>query len=181
MVASHRLQGTTAFGGLIVYDNGTARRERVLSDAYLIVAASDRLVYAYNNQSTEYGLREIAIDANGARQTWLQQNLISGFGTDIDYVGGRVYSTNGIVVDPSFPKIVGKFPTTGAFAVDVERKEAFVVATSTRIDVFDTETFLLLRRLTIPTLSGTATQMSRIGATGLVIRHDGGLAFTTIQ
>lgn len=95
--------------------------------------------------------------------------------------GAAHASTSGIVVDSTFPKIVGRIPTSGAFSVDVGRKEAFVVATNARIDVFDTETFLLLRRLTIPALSGTATQIARLGATGLVIRHDGGLAFTTIQ
>jgi DNA-binding beta-propeller fold protein YncE len=183
VVISNKFQGTTAYGGLFVFDNGAPRRDNVTSDTYLLAGAGDGLVYGYNNYSTAFGLYEIQIDAQGARVVWTQQDLLSGFTADMLYAGGRIYSTTGVVLDPTVPQLVGKFATSGALTVDGARSEAYVLAASTRIDVYDTITFQLKRSLTIPSLGGSAWQIARVGAAGLVIRHGGagGLAFTQIE
>jgi thrombospondin type 3 repeat protein len=183
LVSSNKFQGTTAYGGLMVLDNGAPRRDNVTRDSFLLIVASDDLVYGYNNQSTQYGLHEIAIDADGAHIAWVQEDLISGFINDLHYAGGLIYSQSGQVLDPSVPKLVGQLATNGPLTVDVARSEVFVVAASNRIDVYDTNAFTFKRSLAIPTLAGSAWEIARFGENGLVIRHGsgGGFAFTTVE
>lgn len=183
LVTSNKFQGTSGYGGLMVLDNGAPRRDNVILEAFLIVVASDDLIYGYNNQSTQYGLHEVTIDGNGAHVSWVQEDLISGFVGELHYAGGLIYSQSGQVLDPSVPMLVGKFATSGPLTIDVDRREAYVVAASNRIDVYDTNAFTFKRSLVIPTLAGSGFQIARFGEDGLVIRHGsgGGFAFTTVE
>jgi IPT/TIG domain len=70
-------------------------------------------IYGYNNETTEFGFRSVVVAVDGLHEETVKGNLIGGFNVDIEYDGGYVYSTNGVVVSlPAMTK-VGTIPATG--------------------------------------------------------------------
>jgi hypothetical protein len=113
--------------GVAIYD-GAVRRTNVTpghtgSNAIEFSASADTL-YGYNNETTEYGFRRMAVDGSGVMVLDVHDSfnpagaLIEGFGVDIRFNGGRIYSTTGRVIDPVNRTILGTFVLpAGASAV----------------------------------------------------------------
>src|SRR5262249_16059158 len=96
--------------GTAVCDNGVARTQRTPRHAgsdRVEFSANPSRAYGYNNETTEFGFRRLAVDTNGVHELDVSQSLISGFGVDIQFDHGRVYASNGQVVDPEARTILG--------------------------------------------------------------------------
>ncbi len=113
--------------GVGIYDLGTVRPNTTQdhTGSNVIEMISENLMVGYNNETTEFGLRTIQIDSNGVQQINVYQNMISGFGVDIYYSNGRIYSTNGKVVDISsgIPSVLATFfEASGPVVEDLSEK-----------------------------------------------------------
>jgi DNA-binding beta-propeller fold protein YncE len=182
VVSTRRRSVSPDFGGVFVFDNGNVRAKhtRDHTGARMIEVFSDSIVYGYNNSSTEFGFRQLSLDATGIKEDWVKEDLFGGFSTDFVIAGSRVYATSGAVLDPTVPKLLGSFPTSGAIAVDPKLNEAYIAASTSTINVYDTTTFTVKRTLAVSGVS-SILQILRAGAHGLVIGHSGGLKIVPLQ
>jgi hypothetical protein len=182
VISTRRRSVSPDFGGVFVFDNGNVRPKhtRDHTGARMLEVFSDDVAYGYNNSSTEFGFRQLTIDATGITEDWVKEDLFSGFSADFIISGSRIYATSGAVLNPQVPKLLGSFPTSGPIAVDAALNEAYIAASGTTINVYDTTTFTLKRALVVSGVS-SISQILRAGASGLVIRHSGGLKVIPLQ
>jgi hypothetical protein len=96
--------------GVAVYDGGVERPNvtpgHTGSNAITFGATAGRL-YGMNYETTEYGFRRMDVTASGVTTLESTTGLISG--ADIEYFGGRVYATNGAVIDGEARTLVTSF------------------------------------------------------------------------
>ena len=109
--------------------------------------------------------------------------LIDDFNVDIVYSAGRVYGTNGPVVDvstPTAPVRVGAFAFTGAIVPVPAKKRAYMVSPPSRtapptakaqLRVLDTERFVQISATDVPGLTADDAVWD------LIQTSDGQLAF----
>jgi len=110
-----------------------------------------------------------------------------GSGSDLAYAAGRVYTTNGLVIDPETPKIIGKLafpgPTTVAgFVPDPATGRVYVLAATNscgpnctytaQIYAFDINTFSLVDSIDVPGMTGFPRSFIRWGANGFAFRNN---------
>ncbi|MCB0548908.1 MAG: T9SS type A sorting domain-containing protein [Phaeodactylibacter sp.] len=112
--------------GVAVFDDGV-QRPNVTSihtgSNSLAFDPATGLLYGYNNESSEFGLRKMAIDANGVSVLSVTMGLFSKFGDEIEYAEGKLYSRLGQVIDISgdTPTLAGQFDTDySLFSAGVE-------------------------------------------------------------
>jgi hypothetical protein len=120
-----------------------------------------------------------------ARVTRWFDLINAGNGTDVVFADGRIYTTNGLVIDPETPKIVGNFsfptPTTVSGIVPDPATGRLYVLTSTAfcgpncsytalIYAFDLNTLALIDSIEVPGLRGAPRSFIRWGANGFAFR-----------
>ncbi len=131
-------------GPITLYDDGVARDAEGGSNT-IAFGETPAVMYGYNNYSSEFGLRTFRVDAAGVRETKVQVNLLGGYYTRILFSAGRVYGSNGVVVDPGRGVRAGQFSAginPSSFAVDTRLGRAFFMDSgSGRLSVFDVNTF----------------------------------------
>jgi hypothetical protein len=104
------------------FDDGVARSTTASTlgrSASQLAAGAAGYVYGYDGQSTGFGLLTMAVSASGVADLSTTGGLISGFGNQIVYRAGRLYSANGEVVDvsvPTHPITAGRLPYRGPIA-----------------------------------------------------------------
>ncbi len=163
------LAGTTIFDDAVARPNtgpghtGGSRIE---------FAGSDSLLFGYNNLSTGFNLFTFSVEPTGLRLLRDVGSLITGFSTEIVGAAGRIYGTNGIVVDAERQSQAGTF-AGGAIALHVDPAlgRAFAMFAG-RIDVIDINTFLTIGSVPIAEAGGgsgfppsaTVYRMVRCGA-----------------
>ncbi len=178
--------------GVAIYDHGVARgkmtQRHTGSNVIQFSDSPDRL-YGYNNETTEFGFRRLTVDASGVTEEDVTDQLISGFGVDIRYDGGLIFSTSGREIDPEARKLLGTFNGLGAHtlvAPDVKAGRVYFLVgndsaaagTTWKLLIFDPKTFLQIDSRDIPGVMGAAHSLIRWGQE----RDDGGgLAFATDQ
>lgn len=90
--------------GVAIFDNGV-RRPVTTPDhtgANAIEFSDDStLLYGFCNESTEFGFRRMRVSDQGVSVIDLTEDLISGFGADIIYAKGLIFTSYGEVVSPS--------------------------------------------------------------------------------
>jgi hypothetical protein len=161
--------------GVTIYDDGVARP--VSSPGHtggnrIEFLESPNVLYGFNNAHTGFEFFMIGIDAAGARHLSATGGLISGFYTDIYGAAGRIYGTDGSVVDADQRTKVGSFSAGGdALASDPDLGRAFMLSGS-QINVYDLNTFQLLGSVSVPTPSLDhpalrSTRLLRWGPDGL--------------
>ncbi len=164
-------------GGVAIYDEGVRRAsvtaEHTGSNVIEFSLLPNRL-YGYNNESTEFGFRRMQVAASGVSVLNVHDTDISGFGVDIAYHQGVVYSTSGRAIEPETGATLGTF--AGIFFADA------VVPDSTldRVYFLDDDTihvyrlsdFAFLEDLDVPGVTGTPRGLVRWGASGLAFRTD---------
>ena len=171
--------------GVAIYDNGVKRPVQTApapftSSSVIEFSSSPSILYGYNNETTDWGFRTMSVDASGVTTTNVQSNLISGFGTDIQFEGGRVYSTNGRVIDPVSRTLLGTFslpspPDYRGVVADPSLGRVFFLHSSSqfiRILAFDINTFTQTGSFTLP-LPGTSLNPGsfvRWGSNGLAFK-----------
>lgn len=158
VVVSRQTPGySPPLAGVTVYDEGTARPQSAPGHTggnRLAVLSSPDTVYGYNNAHTGFGFYTILLDANGARHATETGGLISGFYTQIVGAAGRIYGTDGSIVDAARRVRVGALPVSGAsIAVDPALGRAFVL-TGTGVSVYDLNNFQLLGTVAVSGYAG---------------------------
>ncbi len=161
--------------GVAIFDNGVLRsgktRDHTGSNR---IAASDQpeILFGYNNETTEFGLRHLYVDAFGIREGRVAGGVIQGFGVDIVYAGGRIFSTNGAVVDAQNLNLVGTLPTQGALAVDAFNKRVYMLAGDQRgnLNAYDTETLTKRGSMSLANYSDIQGSLVQMGDSALAFR-----------
>ena len=179
--------------GVAIYDNSVQRPTTTPghtgSNVIEFSALSSRL-YGYNQETSEFGFRRMAVDASGVTVLDVfdsfMGDLISGFGVDIKFDGGRIYTTTGRVIDPEVRTVVGTFSLPSMFGNLVKPDAAIGrVFFLTRdgfsgtwsIRAFDPNTRQLLGSENIPGVTGDPGSLIRWGSKGLAFRTTGGQVF----
>ncbi len=176
--------------GVAIYDNGVQRPattpDHTGSNVIEFSGSASRL-YGYNNETTEYGFRRMSVSASGVAvqdvADSFDSDLIRGFGVDIEFDAGRLYTTSGRAIDPEARVLLGTYPgvTSGALLEpDSENGRVFFLTGSGStwtLRAFDRTTFLQVASLTVPGVSGTPGSLIRWGEDGLAFRTSGGQVF----
>lgn len=114
-----------------------------------IVAGPDASVlYGYNNETTEFGFRRIAVSDSGLTEVQAQQ-LFSNFGLDIESGGSYVYSTSGAVVSVATFSLHGSLAVSGPVRPDATRGRVHVLASENAIHTFHYATLQPLGTATV--------------------------------
>lgn len=98
--------------GVFVYDDGVQRGMSANHTGSTTIAFSGRSagrLYGYNGNSTGYEFTTMAIDAGGIREIGRVRELIASFYVRLVGANGRLYGTNGVIVDPELLTRTGFF------------------------------------------------------------------------
>jgi hypothetical protein len=160
------------------YDSGVQRptaTDRHTGSNVIEFGTSAATLYGYNNQTTDYGFRRMAVTASGVTVIDVTNAVISGFNVDFEMgPNNRAYATSGRVVDVAPVSIVATYPDLPFGFIntlvepDVDR--TFFLHENA-IKVFDNTTFVPLGTRPVPGIVGTPGS--------LIKWHEGGLAFRT--
>ncbi|MDX1927594.1 MAG: hypothetical protein SFV81_13820 [Pirellulaceae bacterium] len=116
--------------GVAVYDGAVKRPNQTSGHTgsnRIEATASANIFVGYNNETTDFGLRKMQIDAQGVTTTQTVKNLISGFGTEISGAGNTLLSSNGKLVNSSSLTLISALPVSGRPCVDAPYKRAYMV------------------------------------------------------
>jgi hypothetical protein len=175
-VSRHRTGISPPLEGVTIYDDGVARPRSSpghTGGARIEFLESQSVFYGYNNAHTGFEFFTIGIDATGASHLSAQGGLIGGFYTDIVGAAGRIYGTDGSIVDAERRTKVGSFGSgfVNALAVDPALGRAYLL-NGAQLGVYDLNTFQLLGTVTVPTPSFdhpalVSTRLLRWGTDGV--------------
>lgn len=132
--------------GVTIYDDGAARPQSSPGHTggnRIEVLESASVLYGYNNAHTGFEFFTMGVDATGVRHSATTGGLVGGFYTDIVGESGRIYGTDGSIVDAERRVRLGSIGGGIALAVDPRLGRAFVL-TESGIRVYDLNTFQLL-------------------------------------
>ena len=87
--------------GVAIYDEGVMRPTTTPdhTGSNRIEFYSQNSLIGYNNETTEFGIRRMSINSSGVNVVGVTQNVLSGFNEDFSYYDGKMYATDGTVVD----------------------------------------------------------------------------------
>jgi hypothetical protein len=168
--------------GVAIYENGVQRpntTQRHTGSNRIEYSGNPSTVYGYNNETTEFGFRELAVDSTGITQVNVWRDYISGFGVDIEFHAGLVYATTGRVIDPVAVSVVGTYPGISFSKSVVADADANLVyfLTLNGIQVYDLTAFILLETISIPEISGTPADLVQWAPDSLAFRTSSGQVF----
>jgi hypothetical protein len=163
--------------GVTIYDDGLPRPQsspgHTGGNRIEFLDQPDTL-YGYNNAHTGFEFFTISIDEAGARHAFATGGLIAGFYTQITGAAGRIYGTDGSIVDAERRVKVGSFPTgTASMTVAPALGRAFMLQ-GDGIAVYDLNNYQLLG--TVP-VSGYALDHPALAYPHLVRWGSDGVAF----
>jgi hypothetical protein len=184
VAVSLRYKATTPrHAGVAVYDDGVQRPNATpghTGSNVIEFSSSASLLYGLNNETTEFGLRRMAIDASGVSVSSVDA-FESMFGADIAFGGGQIFSTSGAVYDPEGRGLLGTFGGMGSGSI-VEatpiapRVLALTPSQSSStwvLRAYDRATYVPLASEALPTSVRAPRSLVRWGARGVAFR-DGG-------
>lgn len=174
--------------GVAIFDNGTQRPNKSQTtppNDRIEFGGSASTLFGLNTLTSEFGLHKFAVDANGLTAVSSLSNVIVGSDADVKFDNGRLYGTNGKVVDPQTMSLVGAFQLPGfgyAVAPDSANNRVYFISQATndltpKLWAYDLTTFLPVGNASIPQLSGWPHELIRIGANGLALRTDANQLF----
>jgi DNA-binding beta-propeller fold protein YncE len=176
-VSRHRPGISPPLDGVTIYDAGVARPNSSpghTGGARIEFLESPSVLYGFNNSHTGFEFFTIAVEPSGARHIAETRGLISGFYTNIAGAAGRIYGTDGSVVDAERRVRVGTLGAGGsALLPDPATGRVFMIAEG-GIRVYDMNNYQLLG--TIP-ISGFSFDHPALANTRLVRWGNDGLAF----
>ena len=133
--------------GVTVYDDGIPRPQSSSGHTganRLEVLDSPSIMYGYNNAHTGFEFFTLGVDASGIRHLNATGGLIGGFYTHIAGAAGRIYGTDGSIVDAERRVKIGSFAAgSSAILPDPATGRAFMLVGS-GIAVYDLNNFQLL-------------------------------------
>ncbi len=189
LVSLRRAGVSPRHGGTAVYDNGVARSDRTQdhTGSNRITQTTDGRLYGYNNESTEFGVRELVVSASGVAEAEVKRGLTSGFGSGLEAVGDFLIVGDGSVID--FRSSMKRTELrTDAFrqittnAVDADGLRVYTVSRDNTITVWETRNFTPVARYQLPNAApfpGSAPAIQHIVTTNdqIVLANDAELIF----
>lgn len=172
-------------GGVAVYVNGVRRGVPTASHTgsnAIEFSNSPGVLYGYNNETTEFGFRRMAVASCGPVIVRTTEGLFGGFGVDFKYGNGAAYSSTGRVINPEAASILGTFllrdPNDFSFNTplvlpDPQAGRIYFVLDdrgAVFLRVFDIKTFLKLGEVSLPGVSDTLGGLVRWGTNGIAFR-----------
>jgi hypothetical protein len=160
--------------GVAIYDNGVQRPNANTGGAYSINAiefgGSAAILYGYDNYSSGFELVKFAVNSSGVSAASITYNLISGYGVDMKYANGLLYTTTGRIVDPENRTQLGMVQGSGStMAVDPALGRIFFLSNNV-LSAYDLSTFVKIGSVTLPLNNTYSSSLVRWGANGLAFR-----------
>lgn len=137
--------------GVSIYDDGIARPMSIpgQSGPNRIVALDDPdVLYGFHSLSSAYEFFTIAITPSGLAHPLVTRDLVHGPYVDMVGAAGRIYGSDGSIVDPVVLERVGTVRSGNAVLPDPVTGRVFVLGYPD-IDVFDANTYVQLGRIAI--------------------------------
>ncbi|MBB4634412.1 IPT/TIG domain-containing protein [Longimicrobium terrae] len=175
-VSRHNRGYSPPLDGVTIYDDGVARPQSSPGHTggnRIEFLESSSVLYGFNNAHTGFEFFTMGVDAAGVRHTNETRGVIGGFYTDILGESGRIYGTDGSVVDAARRVRMGTLGGGEAMAVDAGLGRAFVLSGSAII-VYDLNTFQSLATVTV---AGVSSDHPALAVSRMVRWGDNGLAF----
>lgn len=178
-VSRHRPTVSPSLDGVTVYDAGVARPGSSPGHTgadRIEFLESASVLYGYNHSGSGFRLYTLAVDAGGAQHAAETGGLVSGYYTDIVGAAGRIYGTDGSVVDVERKAKLGTLTPGLSIAVDAAMGRAYVlrdpIPSGGGLAVYDLNTFQLLAMIPLADLSfdhpyALSTRLVRWGQDGL--------------
>lgn len=157
--------------GVAIYDNGIMRTTTTPdhTGSNRIEFTSSNSLIGYNNETTEFGIRRLAVNAGGVTNVSVTQSVLNGFYLDFYYHDNKMYATNGKVVDiTSAPFVSGQFTNaTGPCVYDTSTNlvcyGSFDSSGNITFKRFNPNTFLISDNLQISQAFGTVKNIITCG------------------
>jgi uncharacterized repeat protein (TIGR01451 family) len=185
-VSRRALGGSPLFGGVAVYDSGVSRSNVIASHTgpnALEPGADGSVLYGFNLEDSQGGFYRMSVDAGGVSLVDMTAGLIPAFTGDILYGGGRVHTTDGLVINPETLAAVGAYanvPHASPVAVDPPLQRAFYLVPTNAdwaLRAYRSDTFALQGTVVVTNVSGTPDRLRRCGADRLAFLTSGGQVF----
>ena len=130
---SRKFSHSTAFGGVTIYENGIERPTATWYGGSNVIDFSDdsSVLYGYNNSDSGFEFNVMEVSDSGVVLISQTDDLISGYNKDIEYADGKVFSTDGGIIDPDSLVLIGQISHfVHAMTFDVENEKAFYMDVS---------------------------------------------------
>jgi hypothetical protein len=178
--------------GVAIFDNGVQRTTTTpghIGSNSITFGGSPSALYGLDNESSGGAFRRMTVSAGGVSIDDVTQ-VIPAYGVQtLLYKSGRVYATNGGVIDPTGPSLVGTFVPAGTVhAVAPNRPRVYFLSPTSDagtyiLHIFDSDTFTQVASFQIVT--GLGYQVSSLitwGTNGIAFRTSANqIFFFTIQ
>ena len=157
--------------GVAIYDDGVVRPTTTPdhTGSNKIEFTSSTSLIGYNNESTEYGIRRLSVNANGVSNISVSQSVLTNFYLDFIYYNNKMYATNGKVVDiTTTPFVSGQFNNAlGPVVYDTYYNRVCFASTDGSGNItfnrYNPDTFLLVDSLPISQAFGTPKSIITCG------------------
>lgn len=175
--------------GVGVWDNGVRRANMTPSHTgsnTIEFSDSPDTLYGFNNETTEYGFRRMKVDATGVSTVSTLTNVLTGFATRITFDSGRVYSTDGVSLDPVAGRRLGRFAgisySSGVIGDTASGKVYFArydgTAHKVALYAMDSEKFIQLGSLLVAGTTSSPLDFVHAGSFGFVVSTAEGVVIT---
>lgn len=159
--------------GVGIYDNGVVRANASQghTGSNQIEFVDQNTLVGFNNETTEFGFRKLAVTSAGVSETNVAGSLGGGFGSTFSVYNNKAYFTNGSVIDFSFspfgPFVAGSFANVnGPVVYDPNTNLVCAVGFDNgniAFKRFNPDTFLLVDQIIITQSSGLLKNIAVCG------------------
>lgn len=173
---------TNLFGSqeVVIYDGGSGRANHGAVYGSLDCLAMDESgsrLYALDNGLSSFEMTAYSVDAGGLTLLGRPQALAVGFGTGLAAWGGRVYTSNGLVIDPSTYAALPKRIATASdaqFLLDPPNNRIYFAGSSGQygtayLMVYNLATLDQVGALVLHGVRNTPLRIVRWGRNGLAV------------
>lgn len=170
-VSRRNIGFTPKHEGVAIYDDGVMRPNTTPdhTGSNRIEFISQNSLIGFNNETTEFGLRRMAVNNMGVDVLGVTQNVLSGFGENFSYYNNRIYATDGTVVDTTNSLfVIGTFSNANGPSVydtgrDLVCYASFDFSGNIVFQRFNPNTFLVEDNLPISAAFGNVNNIITCG------------------
>ncbi|MBE0543736.1 MAG: DUF11 domain-containing protein [Verrucomicrobia bacterium] len=187
-VSRRWLGGSPLFRGVVIYDHGIARSNTLSSHTgpnAIEPGPTGSVLYGFNLEDSEGGFYRMNVDAGGVSLLDMRVGLVPAFTGNILYSGGRIYTTDGLAINPQTLTSIGLFAgVTHASPVTAnpDSQHVFYLMPTNSdwaLRAFHSDTFAPVATIPVTNVSGGPMCLIRCGADRLAFVTTGGQLFLT--
>lgn len=157
--------------GVVIYDNNIIRSISTPdhTGSNRIEFTGPNALVGFNNETTEFGIRKMTVNASGVTNTSVTQNVVNNFYLDFIFKNNIMYFSDGSVVDVSgIPFVIGQFTnTSGPAAYDTYNNYVCFASYDYNNNIvfkrYNPNNFLLVDNLPITQAAGTVKNIITCG------------------